>query len=186
MKVEETSLPGVLLIRTRMFPDTRGNFRESWSDDRYRAAGIDVRFVQDNISVSKRGVIRGLHFQNPHGQAKLVSVLQGAVWDVSVDVRAQSPTFGRWVGAELCGEVGTQLFVPAGFAHGFAVLSETAIVAYKCSEYYAPHAEHTLRWDDPVVRIEWPISEPILSDKDRAGQSLNSIPEHALPEYHPL
>lgn len=182
MKVEESPLPGVLLVHTRVFPDSRGHFGESWSEERYRAAGIDVRFVQDNVSVSKQGVIRGLHFQHPHGQSKLISVLQGKVWDVSVDVRVQSPTFGKWFGVELSGDVGTQVYIPAGFAHGFAVLSETAVVAYKCGDYYYPEAERTLRWDDPTVSVQWPIGEPLLSDRDREGNLLSSFTEFQLPK----
>lgn len=183
MKVEETSLPGVLLVRTPVFQDARGHFFESWSQRRYAEAGIDVPFVQDNVSLSGRNVIRGLHFQHPHGQAKLISVLEGAIWDVSVDVRLGSPTFGRWFGVELSADEGVQVFIPSGFAHGLAVLSDRALVSYKCADYYTPAAERTLLWDDPELGIEWPVEQPVLSEKDRGGVLLRDIPEHELPRF---
>lgn len=181
MNVQEAPLPGVLLVRTPVFQDARGHFRESWSRRGYAEAGIDLPFVQDNVSLSTRNVIRGLHFQHPHGQAKLISVLEGAIWDVSVDVRVGSDTFGQWFGMDISADAGIQIFIPAGFAHGLAVLSDRALVSYKCADYYAPDAERTVLWDDPELGIEWPVKEPLLSEKDRAGVLLRDMPESNLP-----
>lgn len=175
MNVTELDLPGVLLIEPRVYTDERGSFVESWNRRRYGELGIDVDFVQDNLSRSKRGVVRGLHFQNPNAQAKLTAVLEGEVWDVVVDVRAASATYGRWTAVTLSGENGRQLFIPEGFAHGFAVLSEEALFSYKCSAYYDPASERTIRWDDPALGIEWPVAKPILSEKDRAGGLLEEL-----------
>lgn len=183
MTFEATALPGVQLIHTPLFRDERGHFLEGWSQRRYADAGIGIAFVQDNVSVSTRGVLRGLHFQHPRGQAKLISVLDGAIWDVAVDVRKGSPTFGASVGVELSSDAGSQLFIPEGFAHGFAVLSDRAVVAYKCGDYYTPAAEHTLRWDDPDIGIEWPVKEPLLSSKDREGTLLREFREAELPPF---
>lgn len=175
MRVEETSLPGVLLIETQIFHDLRGHFRELWNERRYQEAGIPGPFVQDNVSVSPRGILRGLHYQWPHSQAKLISVLEGTIWDVAVDLRHNSATFGCWVAEELSAESGRQLWIPEGFAHGFVVLSERAVVAYRCTDYYHPESERTLLWNDPELGIPWPVKQPILSDKDRQGLSLNAI-----------
>ena len=175
MKVEETSLPGVLLIEPRLFDDERGWFLESWQSERYIAAGLPELSVQDNLSFSRRGVLRGLHLQHPQAQAKLCQVVAGEVFDVAVDVRPDSPGFGRWLGMRLSGETHQQLFIPEGFAHGFVVLSETALFSYRCSTAYAPEHEHTIRWDDPELAIDWQIEEPIVSAKDRAGQTLAEI-----------
>lgn len=184
MRVEATALPGVLVVEPRVFPDSRGRFLESWRADRYAAAGLPAHFVQDNVSVSRRGVLRGLHLQHPHGQGKLVTALRGAVWDVAVDVRRGSPTFGRWFGCELSGESARQLWIPPGFAHGFVVVSEEeATVLYKCTETYHPEAETTVRWDDPALRIEWPVDRPVLSEKDLAGMMLAEVPEERLPQW---
>jgi dTDP-4-dehydrorhamnose 3,5-epimerase len=172
MKVIPTSLPGTLILEPRVFTDERGRFYESWQAERYRELGIDGRFVQDNVSFSTRGVLRGLHYQDPQPQGKLVSVLQGAVWDVAVDLRAGSPTYGAWFGVELSAENARQFWVPAGFAHGFQVVSDTALFHYKCTDYYAPQCERSLRWDDPDLAIEWPIAEPRLSPKDAAAPLL--------------
>ncbi|WP_412062432.1 dTDP-4-dehydrorhamnose 3,5-epimerase [Rubrivirga sp. IMCC45206] len=170
MTVTETELDGVRLLEPRVFEDERGRFLETWNAERYAEAGIPGPFVQDNVSVSKRGVVRGLHFQTPpHAQAKLVQVLEGSVYDVAVDLRRGSPTFGQHVGVELSAENGRQMYVPAGFAHGFAVTSETALFTYKCSAPYAPHHEGSLRWDDPALGIDWPVERPHLSAKDRAA-----------------
>ena len=170
MTVTETRLPGVLVIEPRVFGDARGSFCETYHAERYRQAGVDAAFVQDNLSRSARGTLRGLHFQAPpHAQAKLVSVLAGAVYDVAVDLRRGSPTFGQHVVVELSAENGRQMYVPVGFAHGFCVTSETALFAYKCSAFYAPDAEGSLRWDDPDLAIDWPVHEPQLSDKDAAA-----------------
>lgn len=183
MTVTELDLPGVLLIEPRVFTDERGAFFESWHADRYREAGIHGDFVQDNLSVSRCGVLRGLHFQEPYGQAKLVSVLRGEVYDVAVDVRVGSPTFGRSTAVTLSDAEPRQLFVPAGFAHGFLVLSDEAVFSYKCTELYHPEAEQAVRWDDPDLAIAWPEAAPVLSPKDRAAPRLRDIPESRLPRY---
>ena len=175
MTVKPTALPGVLLIEPRVFRDGRGHFLETWHEARYREAGIAGPFVQDNVSVSTRGVLRGLHVQNPHPQGKLVGVLEGAVWDVAVDVRPDSPTFRQWVGCTLSGENGHQLWIPPGFAHGFVVTSERAVFAYKCTDVYRPEAELTVRWDDPALGIAWPVEAPELSAKDAAAPLLGEI-----------
>lgn len=167
MTITETNLPGVLVIEPRVFGDARGFFCETYQADRYREAGIDKTFVQDNVSRSGRGTLRGLHFQAPpHAQAKLVSCLDGAVFDVAVDLRAGSPTYGQWVGTELTAANMRQMFVPEGFAHGFVVTSETALFSYKVSGVYAPHAERSIAWDDPDLGIRWPTEAPVLSSKD--------------------
>ena len=190
MRVTATELPGVLLIVPRVFEDARGAFFESFHADRYEAAGIAGPFVQDNVSRSRRGVLRGLHFQHPHGQRKLVSVIAGEVFDVAVDVRAGSPTFGRWTGHVLSAQNGRQLFIPDGFAHGFLTLSEEAVFAYKCSEYWRPEAERVLRWNDPRIGIEWPGfdagHEPRLSERDRAAVSLDRVAPESLPVFEAL
>ena len=183
MTLTETSLPGVLLVETRVFGDARGRFQETWNRRRYAEAGLDVPFVQDNVSVSARGVLRGLHLQNPHPQGKLVSVLHGAVYDVAVDVRPDSPHFGQWVGYELTESNGRQLYVPPGFAHGFVVTSETATFLYKCTDFYAAHAELSIRWDDPDIGITWPVAEPVLSPKDAAAPRLRDVPAERLRPF---
>jgi len=182
MTIEELSLPGVLLIKPRIFRDERGHFLETWRASRYEDAGIGP-FVQDNVSVSKKDVLRGLHLQHPHAQVKLVSALRGRVFDVAVDVRLGSPTFGRWVGAELSDENGHQLFVPAGFAHGFVTLSDEAVFAYKCTTYYEPAAERSVRWDDPVIAVAWPCVTPRLAPKDAIAPLLADIPREQLPLF---
>jgi dTDP-4-dehydrorhamnose 3,5-epimerase len=160
-------------------------FQETFHEDRYRAVGIDVTFRQDNLSRSKRNVLRGLHFQYPYGQSKLVYVVEGEVYDVVVDIRLDSPGFGKWHGELLTAANRKQMFVPEGFAHGFLVLSEMAVFAYKCSEVYHPEAEKTLRYNDPALGISWPVSDPILSDKDRAGLTLEALAELGLPKFEP-
>ena len=180
MTLSETPLPGVLLVETRIFGDARGRFQETYHARRYAAAGLDVPFVQDNVSVSAHGVLRGLHLQNPHPQGKLVCVLHGAVYDVAVDARPGSPHFGRHVGLELTGENGRQLYVPPGFAHGFVVTSQTATVLYKCTDFYVPEAELSIRWDDPDLGIAWPVSHPIVSPKDAAAPWLKNVPGERL------
>lgn len=181
MKVHDTPLAGVRLIQTRTFRDGRGHFLELWNERRYAEAGLPERFVQDNVSVSRKNVVRGLHYQHPHGQAKLVTVLEGEVWDVVVDVRRGSPTFERWYAAVLSEENGMQIYVPEGFAHGFAVLSDRAVVCYKCTELYDPAAEQTILWNDPELGIEWPVDDPVLSEKDAAGARLRDVPAERLP-----
>jgi dTDP-4-dehydrorhamnose 3,5-epimerase len=167
MRVIATELPGVLIIEPQVFEDRRGFFFEPYNLARYAEHGIDVAFVQDNHSRSARGTLRGLHYQAPPGQAKLVRVAVGEVFDVAVDIRWGSPTYGRWVGVTLSAENHRQLFVPTGFAHGFCVVSETADFLYKVTSYYDPSAERGIAWDDPALGIEWPVEAPILSDRDR-------------------
>jgi dTDP-4-dehydrorhamnose 3,5-epimerase len=189
MKLLDTSLPGVLIVECRVYRDDRGHFVEVWQEGRYREAGLDVAFVQDNLSVSRRGVLRGLHYQHPGGQGKLVSVAQGAVYDVAVDVRRGSPTFGRWTAAELSAENGRQMYVPPGFAHGFLVLREPAVFLYKCTAPYRPGSEGSIRWDDPDLGIAWPRVEgmpgPLLSPKDAEAPRLCEVPAERLPAYEP-
>jgi dTDP-4-dehydrorhamnose 3,5-epimerase len=177
MKVVPTStLPEVLVVEPTVYSDPRGFFVESYHAPRYRAAGIDVTFVQDNQSRSVRGTLRGLHWQvAPHPQAKLVRVVDGEVLDVAVDVREGSPTFGRWAAVTLSAENFRQLFVPVGFAHGFLVLSERADIEYKCSDIYDPASERGLMWNDPALGIDWPIADPILSARDRAHPPLHAL-----------
>ena len=176
MNVTETALPGVLLIEPRVFGDARGFFLETYSTQRYAEAGITGPFIQDNWSHSCRGTLRGLHFQVQHPQGKLVHVMQGEIFDVAVDVRQDSPTFGKWVGAILSAENKRQLWMPPGFAHGFTVLSATADFVYKCTDTYAPEHERTLQWNDETIGVEWPIdAEPILSDKDRHGTAFDKL-----------
>jgi dTDP-4-dehydrorhamnose 3,5-epimerase len=168
MQVETTELPGVLLLRPRVFEDARGFFLESYNLEKLRSHGIDTIFVQDNHSKSGRDTLRGLHYQlPPAGQVKLVRVVRGAIWDVAVDIRVGSPTFGRWVGAELSAENFRQLYIPSGFAHGFCVLSDEAEVLYKASYVYSPTHEQGILWSDPVLHISWPVAEPLLSERDR-------------------
>ena len=182
MKSTETRLRGVFLVEPVVHRDARGFFLESFHEQKYARAGIDSHFVQDNHSRSGQGTLRGLHLQHPHGQAKLVRVLQGSVFDVAVDVRLGSPRFGEWVGVELSAESQHQLFVPAGFAHGFAVTSETAEFEYKCSEFYEPSAELVVRWDDPAIGIDWPIEDPTLSQRDAEASLLAELTEK-LPRF---
>jgi len=180
MNVIAVELRGLLIIEPKVFGDARGFFMETWNDRRYREAGLDARFVQDNLSFSRRGALRGLHFQNPAPQGKLVSVLEGEVFDVAVDLRRSSPTFGKWHGLTLSSENKRQFFVPPGFAHGFAVMSDKALFHYKCTELYSPGNELTIRWDDPDVGIRWPLQNPTLSEKDARGLRLRDVPEERL------
>lgn len=181
MTVTELAIPGLLLIEPRLFPDDRGLFFEIFRDDRYARAGLSGPFVQDNFSRSRRGTLRGLHFQEPHGQGKLVQALRGSVYDVVVDVRRGSPTFGRWVGVELDGQSLRQLWVPPGFAHGFCVTSDEADFLYKCTTPYVPAAERSIAWNDPALAIDWPISAPLLSTKDAAAPTLAAA--EVLPSW---
>lgn len=176
-------LPEVLVIEPRTLHDLRGYFLETWSAGRYEAHGLPAAFVQDNLSLSARGVLRGLHLQHPRGQGKLVSVPQGEVFDVAVDLRCGSPRFGRWIAVVLSGDNRHQLYVPPGFAHGFVVLSGEALVAYKCTDYYHPPSELSVRWDDPQLGIEWPVAAPVMSPKDAAAPALAALPRHVLPTY---
>ena len=180
MNIISCEIAGLRIIEPKVFGDARGFFMESWNRQRYWEAGIEFDFVQDNISLSRQGILRGLHFQNPKGQGKLVYVLQGEVFDVAVDIRRGSPTFGRWHGLTLSAENKRQFFIPPGFAHGFAVLSETALFAYKCTELYTPQNEITLAWNDPEIGIQWPLEQPLLSEKDLRGLLLRDIPRERL------
>ena len=181
MRVNPTALPGVLVIEPRVIADTRGEFFESYRTDEYERV-TRTRFVQDNVSVSQARVLRGLHLQEPRPQAKLVSVLEGEVVDVAVDVRVGSPTFGRSTVCRLSEQNRRQLYIPTGFAHGFVVMRERAIVCYKCSDYYDALNEITIRWDDPELAIPWPVRDVILSPRDAGAQSLADLRDR-LPRY---
>jgi dTDP-4-dehydrorhamnose 3,5-epimerase len=183
MKVIDTSIKGVLILEPDIFKDKRGYFLETYQEKKYGDLGISDDFVQDNLSLSVFGTLRGLHFQNPHGQAKLVQVIQGEVFDVAVDIRKGSPTFGQHVSVVLTGDNKRQFLVPKGFAHGFCVTSETAIFTYKCSEYYSPRDEKGILWSDPEIGIQWPIDQPVLSEKDGKYPCLKEVPRAGLPEY---
>lgn len=185
MNIVSTRLPGVLLVDCPVHRDERGFFVEVFRQDQFRRAGVDHPFVQDGHSRSGRGVIRGLHFQRLYPQAKLIHVARGRVYDVVVDVRAGSPTFGHWLAEELGEGEGRHLYIPRGYAHGFQVLSETADVVYKCSAFYRPDDEGGVRWDDPDIGISWPIPDPVLSQKDRGLGRLNEIDPDLLPRYEP-
>ncbi len=167
MNIIKTSLEGVLIIEPNVFKDSRGFFMETYHEERYRQFGIDRIFVQDNLSYSVQGTLRGLHFQKKHPQAKLVQVITGEIFDVAVDIRQGSPTFGKWTGVSLSDQNQRQLFIPEGFAHGFCVMSETCHFSYKCSDFYAPDDEGGILWSDPDIGIEWLIKEPIISEKDK-------------------
>ena len=192
MKISPTAIPDLLVIEPRVFKDARGFFFESYNDAVFRAATrLEVAFVQDNHSHSGKGVLRGLHYQVEQAQGKLVRVAAGAIFDVAVDLRAGSPTFGRWVGVELSAANFRQIWIPPGFAHGFLVLSESADVIYKTTDYYAPSHERCLRWDDPQVGVAWPLEggKPILSAKDSTGASLDQVErsqraDDSIPEKH--
>ncbi len=183
MKVIESHLPGVKIIEPKVFGDERGYFLESWQALRYIDAGIEVPFVQSNVSKSARGVLRGLHFQNPNPQGKLVYVLSGEVYDVAVDIRRGSPTFGQHHGVILSEHNHRQFYVPEGFAHGFCVLSESATFAYMCTNYYDPSSEASLLWNDPALAIDWPLESPQLSEKDKKGLTLDAFDPATLPEF---
>jgi len=182
MKVEQTELSGVLILHPPVFEDARGGFMETWNRARYEQIGIRESFVQDNLSWSRQGALRGLHFQNPGAQGKLVSVLAGAVFDVAVDLRRDSLTLGKWFGLELSSENHLQLYVPEGFAHGFQVLSDSALFHYKCTAPYQPENEHTLAFDSPEVGIAWPLKERIVSAKDQKGLSFEGVAARYLFE----
>ena len=185
MKVSRTSLPDVLLIEPDVHRDERGFLVEHYQARRYASAGIRQDFVQDNVSFSQRGVLRGLHFQNPDPQAKLVTALTGEVFDVAVDVRLGSPTFGQWTAAVLSAKNNLQIYIPQGLAHGFCVTSETALVLYKCGDFYSASAALSIRWDDPDIGIPWPIRQPRLSPADHDAPRLADIDRGLLPLYTP-
>jgi len=175
MKIIPTSLTDVLLIEPKIFHDERGFLFESFSKRKYADTGISCDFVQDNHSHSKKGILRGLHFQTDHPQAKLVRVIRGEVFDVAVDLRKKSPNFGKWFGARLSAENNLQMFIPEGFAHGFCVLSEEAEFLYKCSNYYSPAGEGGILWNDPDINIDWPLEKPVLSEKDQLYPCLKDV-----------
>jgi dTDP-4-dehydrorhamnose 3,5-epimerase len=184
VNVIETAIHGALIIEPKVFGDQRGFFVETYSRRRYEESKITGEFVQDNVSLSRKGVLRGLHFQNPNGQGKLVSAPMGDVFDVAVDVRVGSPTFGKWVGVHLSGDNKKQFWVPPGLAHGFIVLSETALFSYKCTEYYSPKDEHSILWNDPDIGIKWPGDvRPELSAKDAAAKTLAQFDKNLLPKF---
>jgi dTDP-4-dehydrorhamnose 3,5-epimerase len=183
MNVLPTELEGVLIIEPRIFGDHRGFFLETYQQRRYRDSGVDAQFIQDNLSFSVRRTLRGLHYQFSNQQAKLVQVLDGEIYDVAVDIRYGSPTFGRYVGALLSSQNHRQLYIPKGFAHGFCVLSDTALFAYKCDDYYAPEYEGGICWNDPEIAIAWPLPDPILSDRDARLPALSRVDPDRLPRY---
>ena len=172
MQFITTELAGIVVVEPKVFEDERGFFMETFHKPRFAAAGIDVDFVQDNHSRSRQGVLRGLHYQISHPQGKLVRVIRGSVLDVAVDLRKSSPTFGRWFGCELSEVNRRQVYLPAGFAHGFCVTSDVAEVIYRCTEIYMPQDERTLLWNDPALGIDWPVKDPTISEKDRRGVPL--------------
>ncbi len=186
MNVKETKLPGVLVLEPDVFSDERGFFLETWNSTRYEKAGIKGPFVQDNISFSKRGALRGLHFQYPQSQGKLVQVLSGEVVDVAVDIRKSSATFGQWISEVLSGANHRQMYIPPGFAHGYCVTSETAVFSYKCTDFYNPGSEGGIIWNDPDINIDWPMEEPILSSKDADYPRLKDIRPEKLPHVGSL
>lgn len=175
MEIQKTYLPGVVIVTNRVFDDDRGFFTETYNQRSFSEAGLPSEFVQDNHSRSMRGVLRGLHYQYPQWQGKLVRVVRGEIFDVAADIRRDSPSFGKWFGVTLDEECQQQLYVPPGFAHGFCVLSEFADVVYKCTTLYKAHDDAAIRWDDPQLNIDWPISDPIVSEKDRNAPSLAEV-----------
>ena len=180
MRVIATEIPGVLVVEPTVHRDARGFFLETWHEARYREHGIDARFVQDNHSRSARGTLRGLHAQQPRPQGKLLRVIEGEIWDVVVDARLGSPTFGRHMAVALAAENFRQIWVPPGVLHGFCVTSEAAQVEYKCSEAYDPKAEFSVRWDDPELAIPWPIADPVLSERDRQAPLLREVRDRLI------
>jgi len=183
MKIIETDLPGCVVIEPQVFGDARGFFFESFNSDKLAGNGLHPKFVQGNVSSSTQGVLRGLHYQWPNPQGKYVSVIEGEVWDVAVDIRRGSPTFGKWAAVVLSAENKRHFWIPEGFAHGFAVLSERAVCTYLCSATYDAKADAGIRWDDPALAIDWPISQPQLSDKDARAPLLADVAEDRLPIY---
>lgn len=178
MEIIRTQIEGLLILRPRSFSDERGTFLESYNKEVFDREGINVDFVQDNQSVSVKGVLRGLHFQKkPHAQAKLVRVSRGKVLDVAVDIRKNSPTYGKHVALELDAVENTMFYIPAGFAHGFVALEELSVFVYKCSAYYNKASEETIAWNDPDLNIHWKVTDPVISSKDKKGWSFRDLPE---------
>jgi dTDP-4-dehydrorhamnose 3,5-epimerase len=180
MNVIPCDIAGLLIFEPKVFGDARGFFVETWNRRRYAEAGLDFDFVQDNLSFSRRGILRGLHFQLPNPQGKLLQVLQGEVFDVAVDIRRDSPTFGRWHGLLLSADNKRQFYVPPGFAHGFEVVSETVLFHYKCTEFYSPKDEVSIRWNDPDIGIPWPVGDPMVSERDGKALRLRDLPPEKL------
>lgn len=185
MKIIETSLPGCVAIDPVVFDDERGLFFEAWNAERFGLHGLPTKFVQNNVSTSVRGVLRGLHYQWPRPQGKLVSVLQGEAYDVAVDIRRGSPTFGQWAAVVLSAGNRRQFWIPEGFAHGFAVLSERAVFNYLCTDVYVKEADAGVRWNDAAIGVDWPIGDPILSAKDAHAPFLDEIAPERLPSFVP-
>ena len=181
MNVIKTDFPEVLVFEPDVFSDERGYFFETWNSKRYAGVQIPETFAQDNVSFSCKGTVRGLHFQHPHEQGKLVTVLAGEVLDVAVDIRAESPTFGKWIGVKLSQNNHRQMYIPPGFAHGFCVVSDTAIFCYKCTDYYNASTDKGIIWNDPDLAIDWPVENPLLSDKDAHLSTLKNLSEQDLP-----
>lgn len=184
MRVVASALADVLIVEPDRFEDERGSFMETYSARRYREAGIDATFVQDNLTRSHKGVVRGLHLQYPNSQGKLVSAVAGAAFDVAVDVRRGSPAHGQWIGVELSADNKRQLWIPEGFAHGFCALADDTLIAYKATTHYDPGAEVTVLWNDPAIGVEWPVVSPLLSAKDAAGTPLAAIDPARLPAWN--
>lgn len=185
MKIIETKIPGCVVIEPAVFGDTRGAFYEAWNAERFAEHGLPTRFVQSNVSTSSQGVLRGLHYQWPRPQGKLISVLEGEVYDVAVDIRHGSPTFGQWEAVILSAENKRQLWIPEGFAHGFVTLSERVVFHYLCTDVYVKEADAGLRWNDAELAIDWPVVTPLLSDKDARAPFLSEIAPNRLPQYLP-
>jgi len=182
VKLIETGIPGLVVVEPVVYGDKRGFFMETWNSDRYGACGLPDRFVQSNISRSAAGVIRGLHYQHPCAQGKLVSVLEGRVFDVAVDIRSNSPTFREWAGVELSASNHRQLYVPEGFAHGFCVLGDSALLSYLCTSQFNAECDAAIAWNDPDIGIEWPVEPQSLSARDRKAPRLQDVPVERLPQ----
>jgi dTDP-4-dehydrorhamnose 3,5-epimerase len=185
VNVIKTGIPGLIVIEPRVHGDSRGFFMESWNEERYRELGISARFVQSNLSRSGPGVVRGLHYQYPRPQGKLVSVLEGRAFDVAVDIRTDSPTFRQWAGVELSAENHRQLYIPEGFAHGFCVLGDSVLLSYLCTDVFCAEYDAAIAWNDPEIGISWPVSSGQLSAKDAAAPLLKEVAADALPRILP-
>ncbi|MEH6559191.1 MAG: dTDP-4-dehydrorhamnose 3,5-epimerase [Oceanicoccus sp.] len=183
MNVIETEIPGAIILEPTVFGDDRGYFLETYNSRRYKDAGINEIFVQDNLSFSRKGILRGLHYQTPMEQGKLVQVIQGEVYDVAVDIRVGSPTFGKWQGFVLSESNKRQFYIPPGFAHGFVVTSDTALFSYKCTDFYNSTGERSIAWNDPYLGIDWPLYNPQISEKDQQGVLLKDLQTRDLPSY---
>jgi dTDP-4-dehydrorhamnose 3,5-epimerase len=183
VNIIETRIEGLLIIEPKIFNDRRGFFMETYNRRKYIAAGITETFVQDNLSYSMKNTVRGLHFQIRHSQAKLVQAVAGEIFDVAVDLRPGSATFGKWTGSHLSDKNGRQMYIPKGFAHGFCVLSEFALFYYKCSDFYAPDDEGGIIWSDQDIGIKWPVENPIISEKDKQYPNLSSLADGQLPSF---